>query len=194
MLPGNWFCVKELGTETLDALLFDRDGTLIVDVPYNADPDLVEPMPGARAAVDLAREAGLKVGIVSNQSGVGRGLLTMSDVVRVNARVEQLFGTFDVWEVCPHSPQAECSCRKPLPTMIVNAAHRLKTRPSRVGVIGDIGADIEAATAAGAPAVLVPTRITLPEEVRAAPVVAGSVLEAVIVLLQATRTATVVYR
>lgn len=178
----------------LDAVLFDRDGTLIVDVPYNADPALVQLMPGARAAVDLAREAGLRIGIVSNQSGVGRGLLTMADVQRVNERVEQLLGAFDVWELCPHSPLAECSCRKPQPTMIRRAATRLGTTTDRVALIGDVGSDVEAAAAAGARSVLVPTPVTLPREVREAPLVAVTVLEAVIVLLQSSRMAAVVTR
>lgn len=172
---------------SLDAVLFDRDGTLIVDVPYNADPRRVRLMPGARAAVDLAREAGLLVGIVSNQSGVGRGLLTMPEVGLVNDRVEELLGPFDVWELCPHSPLAECSCRKPRPTMIHSAARRLGTIAERVAMVGDIGSDVEAAAAAGARSVLVPTAATLTQEVRAAPLVAVTVLEAVIVLLQSSR-------
>lgn len=195
--PGNCFRVTDFEPEsiaTLDAVLFDRDGTLIADVPYNADPELVRLMPGARAAVELAKEAGLGIGIVSNQSGVGRGLLTMRDVERVNERVGQLLGAFDVWELCPHSPLAECSCRKPQPTMIHRAARRLGTTARRVALIGDIGSDVEAAAAAGARSVLVPTAVTLPREVRAAPLVAVTVLEAVIVLLQSSRSAAVVMR
>lgn len=186
--------MTHFGQETLDAVLFDRDGTLIVDVPYNADPRLVRPMPGAEAAVALAREAGLAVGIVSNQSGVGRGLFGMSDLQRMNERVEQLLGPFDVWELCPHSPLAECSCRKPQPTMIQNAARRLGTSTERVAMIGDIGSDVDAASAAGARSVLVPTPVTLASEVRAAPLVAVTALEAVVVLLQTSRMAAVVMR
>ena len=63
-----------------DTVLFDRDGTLIRDVPYNGDPDAVVPMPGAREAVARLRAAGLRVGVVSNQSGIARGLLTRTQV------------------------------------------------------------------------------------------------------------------
>ena len=58
------------------AVLFDRDGTLIRDVPYNGDPALVEPMPGAAAAVTAARRRGLRVGMITNQSGIARGLVS----------------------------------------------------------------------------------------------------------------------
>jgi HAD superfamily hydrolase (TIGR01662 family) len=68
-------------------VLFDRDGTLIVDVPYNGDPARVVPMPGARAALDRLRAAGVRVGVVSNQSGIARGLLTRAQVEAVNARM-----------------------------------------------------------------------------------------------------------
>jgi histidinol phosphatase-like enzyme len=70
------------------AALFDRDGTLVEDVPYNGDPAVVRPVPGARAALDRLRAAGLPPGVVSNQSGVARGLLTREQV----ARVEELLG------------------------------------------------------------------------------------------------------
>ncbi len=71
------------------AVLFDRDGTLVDDVPYNGDPDLVTPRPGARSALDLLRGKGIRLGIVSNQSGVGRGLLTEDDVRRIALALPQ---------------------------------------------------------------------------------------------------------
>ena len=75
-----------------DADLFDRDGTLIEDVPYNADPEKVRPVPGAREALDRLRAAGLRVGVVSNQSGLARCLFGPEDLARVNARVTELLG------------------------------------------------------------------------------------------------------
>src|SRR2546429_2398074 len=72
------------------AVFFDRDGTLIEDVPYNGDPGKVRPRPGARQALDRLRKAGLPVAVVSNQSGLARGRLTWDDVAAVNARVEEL--------------------------------------------------------------------------------------------------------
>jgi HAD superfamily hydrolase (TIGR01662 family) len=153
-----------------DAILFDRDGTLIRDVPYNGDPAAVTAMPGARAALDRLRAAGLRVGVITNQSGVARGLLTTEQVDAVNRRVEELLGPFDTWQVCPHDERAGCGCRKPAPGMIEAAARALGTEPARCVVVGDIGADMRAAAAAGALGVLVPTPVTRLDEVAAAPV------------------------
>lgn len=161
------------------AVLFDRDDTLIADVPYNGDPDAVEPVPGARAEIQHLREAGLKVGVVTNQSGVARGYITTAQMRAVNQRVEDLLGPFDTWQVCPHEPADSCSCRKPLPGLVLAAAVELGVPPQRCVVIGDIGSDMEAAAAAGAHGILVPTSVTLLHEIEAAPEVAGTLGEAV---------------
>ncbi|HST65687.1 MAG TPA: HAD-IIIA family hydrolase [Mycobacteriales bacterium] len=161
------------------AILFDRDGTLVHDVPYNGDPALVEPVPGALAAVTRLRAGGVPLGVVTNQSGIGRGTVTREQVDRVNARVDELLGPFDTWQLCPHTPDAGCDCRKPRPGLVLAAASALGVPPSRCVVIGDIGADVAAARAAGARGVLVPTAVTKPEEVRAAPVVAPDLATAV---------------
>jgi HAD superfamily hydrolase (TIGR01662 family) len=165
------------------AVLFDRDGTLVVDVPYNGDPDRVEPMPGAREALALLRDAGLPVGVVSNQSGIGRGLIHPDQVEAVNDRVQELLGRLWPIEVCPHAPADGCDCRKPRPGLIVQAAHRLGVRPERCAVIGDIGADLEAARAAGARDILVPTPLTRHEEIEQAPELAPDLPTAVKLLL-----------
>jgi D-glycero-D-manno-heptose 1,7-bisphosphate phosphatase len=167
------------------AVLFDRDGTLIVDVPYCGDPARVRPVPAARAALTLLRHAGIPVGVITNQSGIARGYITAEQAEAVNRRVDELLGPFAVWQVCPHGPDDGCSCRKPRPGMVLAAAERIGVAPQQVAVIGDIGADVGAATAAGARAVLVPTPVTLPEEVDAAPVVAPDLLAAVRHLLGA---------
>ena len=161
------------------AVLFDRDGTLVHDVPYNGDPALVEPVPGARAALDRLRAAGVAVGVITNQSGVARGLLTKAQVDDVNRRVEELLGPFDVWVVCPHGPDDGCGCRKPAPGLVQEAARRLGVDTRHCAVVGDIGADVEAARAAGARGVLVPTPVTRPEEVAAAAEVAPTITDAV---------------
>ncbi|MGL5911697.1 MAG: D-glycero-alpha-D-manno-heptose-1,7-bisphosphate 7-phosphatase, partial [Phycicoccus sp.] len=161
------------------AVLFDRDGTLVDDVPYNGDPDRVHPTRGAGAAVAEARRHGLQVGVVSNQSGVARGILTADQVEAVNRRVDAELGPFDTWQVCPHGPGDGCACRKPAPGMVLAAARRLGVRPEECVVVGDIGADVLAARAAGARAVLVPTPVTRPAEVTAAPFVADDIRDAV---------------
>ncbi|WAP54512.1 HAD-IIIA family hydrolase [Streptomyces sp. S465] len=161
------------------AVLFDRDGTLIRDVPYNGDPGRVRPMPHARAAVDAVRERGIPVAVVTNQSGVARGLLTLGAVEAVRRRVEELLGPFDLWAVCPHGPGDGCGCRKPAPGLIRAACAALGTDPRRAAVLGDIGADLAAARAAGAHGVLVPNDVTRPEETAAAARTAPDLLTAV---------------
>ncbi|WP_435860864.1 D-glycero-alpha-D-manno-heptose-1,7-bisphosphate 7-phosphatase [Streptomyces spiralis] len=160
------------------AVLFDRDGTLVEDVPYNGDPERVRPVEGAREAVRLLRAGGIGTGVVTNQSGVARGLITPTDVRRVDERVDELLGPFDAWAVCPHGPGDGCRCRKPEPGLILWAARRLGTPPDAVVVIGDIGADMEAARRAGAHGILVPTPVTRPQETAAADHVAPDLLTA----------------
>jgi HAD superfamily hydrolase (TIGR01662 family) len=159
-------------------VLFDRDGTLIRDVPYNGDPGLVEPLPGAAAAVRAARRHGLAVAMITNQSGIARGLLSRADAEAVNARVAQLLGPFDAVRLCPHGESDGCGCRKPAPGMVLAAAADLGVAPHECVVIGDIGSDVAAARAAGARGVLVPTAQTRPAE-RAGIRVAGDLAEAV---------------
>lgn len=163
------------------AVLFDRDGTLVADVPYNGDPDRVEPMPTAREAVDAVRDRGIPVGVVSNQSGVARGLLTKHQILAVKRRTETLLGPFAVWAVCPHL--VGCGCRKPAPGLVLAASHWLGVPAAHVAVIGDIGSDVAAAEAAGAHGVLVPTPATRPREIRAVRSTAENLLEAVRMVL-----------
>jgi histidinol-phosphate phosphatase family protein len=165
------------------AVLLDRDGTLVEDVPYNGDPALVVPRPGAREALERLRSAGVPTAVVSNQSGVARGLLTEADLLAVNRRVEELLGPIGPWLVCTHGPDEGCACRKPEPGLVLEAAHRLGVAPERCAVVGDVGADVEAARAAGARGVLVPTVRTRREEVQAAPEVAPDLPAAVELLL-----------
>jgi histidinol-phosphate phosphatase family protein len=169
----------------VDVVLLDRDGTIVVDVPYNGDPDRVVPVPGAREALDRLRAAGVRLALVSNQSGIARGLLTPDQVDAVNARVDELLGPFEAVLVCPHGPDDGCPCRKPLPGMVSRAAELLGVPTGRCGLIGDIGSDVDAALAAGARPVLVPTAITRPDEVAAAPEVAPDLGAAVDLLLAA---------
>jgi len=170
------------------AVLFDRDGTLVANVPYNGDPDQVVVMPGAREALERLRAAGVATAVVSNQSGVARGLIRVEQVETVNRRVEELLGPMGPWMVCPHGPWEGCGCRKPAPGLIKAAAGALGVDPADCVVIGDIGADVEAALAAGARGVLVPTPVTRAEEVTAAAEVAADLLAAVELVLGRSET------
>lgn len=142
------------------AVLFDRDETIVVDVPFNGDPERVEPAPNARALLDRLRTMGLPLAIVSNQSGIGRGFVTSEQVDAVNRRVDELLGPFAGFFVCPHAPEDACECRKPKAKLILDAARALGVEPSCCVVVGDRESDVEAARNAGA----IPLRISGPAE------------------------------
>jgi HAD superfamily hydrolase (TIGR01662 family) len=164
-------------------VLLDRDGTLVADVPYNGDPALVRPLEGVRESLDRLRRAGIPTAVISNQSGVARGLVSMEQLERVNRRIEEILGPLGPWVICPHGPSDACACRKPAPGLIEEAARRLDVPASECVVIGDIGADVEAALAAGARPILVPRPDTRAEEIRAAPVVAPNFAAAIDLVL-----------
>ncbi len=163
--------------------LFDRDGTLIEDVVDLRDPADVRPMAGAREALRRLRSAGIPVGVVTNQASVGEGRVGADELAAVNARIEADLGPFRVWAVCTHRADAGCPCRKPRPSLVTRAARDCGVPPSACVVVGDIGSDVDAAHAAGATAILVPTAVTLPEEIQRAPRVALDLAAAVDMIL-----------
>lgn len=167
-----------------DLVLLDRDGTVVHDVPYNGDPARVTPVDGAKEALDRLRHEGVRVALVTNQSGVARGLITPEQVAAVNGRVAELLGPFDGVYVCPHGPDDGCECRKPGPGLVKQALAEAGVAPARAVLIGDIGSDLAAAEAAGVAGVLVPTRQTLPDEVAAADAVAASLPDAIDAVLR----------
>lgn len=174
-LPGN--ALKHSGR--VRALLLDRDGVLIDNIPYLADPKLVRPIPGVRRALASARAAGLLLGVVTNQSGIGRGIVAAEDVDRVNQLVDRKLGSFDVWQVCPHTPEDWCSCRKPAPGLVHRAADMLGLSPAGCAVIGDRLTDLQAAESAGALPILVPSKDTTAQERQTAAVVVATLGEAI---------------
>jgi len=144
-------------------VFLDRDGTLLRLVPYLSDPDRAHLYRGAAAALARLAGAGAKLVVVTNQSGVARGLFTRRDVDRVNARMRALLEAegvrLDAIEVCPHLDEltGPCDCRKPAPGMIVRAARRLGIDPAASWTIGDNASDLGAARAAGTRGALVLT-------------------------------------
>ncbi|MFI5707115.1 HAD-IIIA family hydrolase [Kribbella sp. NPDC051620] len=169
------------------AVLFDRDGTLVHDVPYNGDPEQVRPVDDAAAAVERLRTAGVRLGVITNQSGIGHGRITADQVADVNRRIDQLLGPFQTWQVCPHRSTDGCACRKPAAGMVLAAAAELGVAPHEIVVIGDIGSDVAAATAAGARSVLVPTVNTRPEEILTTRATAPNLTAAVDLILRQSR-------
>ena len=122
---------------TRPAVFLDRDGTIVDDPGFLRDPDDVRLLPGAAAALARLNQAGLAVIVVTNQSGIGRGLLTDEEYHLVEARVSQLLAdggaTLDATYYCPHSPADDpaCDCRKP--------GTRLDRRAANTGTHGRCG-------------------------------------------------------
>jgi histidinol-phosphate phosphatase family protein len=147
------------------AVLLDRDDTIIEDSPYLRDPAGVRPVPGAVNALSRLRDRGLLLAVVTNQSGVAKGLITPDELDAVNAKVDAVLGPFDSWQICVHDDGDGCQCRKPAPGMVQAAADALGVDPARCVLIGDTGGDVQAALLARAEAVLVPTGRTLRNEI-----------------------------
>jgi len=127
------------------AIFLDRDGTLMFDHGYIKDPKLVDVLPGVKEALDLFIKDGFKLFIVTCQSGVGRGMMTMDDVNKVNARLFELLDKdkFTDVLVCPHSPQEKCPCRKPATLLIEQAAKKYSLDLKNSYSIGDKDSDKE---------------------------------------------------
>jgi D-glycero-D-manno-heptose 1,7-bisphosphate phosphatase len=140
-------------------VILDRDGTIVIDRGYLADPDLLEFMPGAPEALRWLYEHGHRLVVISNQSGVGRGFFTIQHVEAMNARlhamVESAGAMLTKIYYCPHAPEANCACRKPGLALMEQAATELKFDPHYSVVVGDKESDVEFGLRAGARAILI---------------------------------------
>jgi histidinol-phosphate phosphatase family protein len=125
------------------AVFLDRDGTIIADQDYPGDADRVALLPGAAAAVARFNRAGIPVLVVTNQSGIGRGIITEAQFRAVQARMEQLLeaegARLDDTLFCPHSPDRSppCTCRKPATGLYLQAARDRGIDLARSLYIGD---------------------------------------------------------
>lgn len=140
-------------------VILDRDGTVVVDRHYLGDPDGLEFMPGAAAGLRKLHAMGCKLIIITNQSGIGRGILTLEQVKRVNAGLEMMMDTIgapvtDTY-FCPHAPDANCDCRKPATMLLLKAAAEHDFDPAKCVVIGDKQSDIEMGKKVGAKTILI---------------------------------------
>ena len=138
---------------TRRAVFLDRDGTIIVDRGYLADPDGVALLPGAVTALRTLRARGYALVVVSNQSGIARGLIRPDEHARVAARVVELLASegvpLDAAYYCPHGPDDGCACRKPAPGMLRQAAEAHCIDLTASLMVGDKASDLEAGRAAG---------------------------------------------
>ena len=146
--------------ENRPAVFLDRDGTVVRDSGYIRSPEEVVLLPGVAAAIRSLREARFAVVVVTNQSGIARGLLDEKTLSRIHARLRERLGTegtaVDGIFFCPHHPEEgeppyrrECDCRKPKPGLLLRAASVLGLDLARSYAVGDGTRDLEAALAAG---------------------------------------------
>ena len=143
------------------AAFLDRDGTIIEEKDFIGTPDEIEFVPGSIEAIKMLRSLGYKIVVVSNQSCIGRGILTEKMVAEVNQsfleRLKDQNAPADVLYFCPHHPDDNCDCRKPKTGMIERAVRELKLDLRDAVVIGDKLADIQLGKNIGATTVLVLT-------------------------------------
>lgn len=148
--------------QTLKAIVLDRDGVINEDSSeYIKHADEWRPLPGSLDAIAALTRAGYAVFVVSNQSGLNRGLFGLDELRRIHRRmreaVEAAGGRLTGIYYCPHRPDEACSCRKPAPGMLEQLAREHDVVLSGTPFIGDKWSDVEAARAVGARPLLVLT-------------------------------------
>ena len=148
------------------AVFLDKDGTLIPDIPYNVNPDIITIQEEAIEGLQLLQEHGYLLVAVSNQSGVAKGYFKVEDLQAVTQRIKDLLQQYCVtingFYYCPHFPGAvvaeygiACQCRKPAPGLLIKAANDLQIDLTQSWMIGDILNDVEAGKRAECKTILI---------------------------------------
>jgi len=156
------------------AVFIDRDGTINEEVKYLSKENNLRILPNAVEGIKLLKEAGFKVIVISNQSGVARGYFKEKDVQLINKKIKELIkqsgADIDGFYYCPHHPEAivdkyrqVCQCRKPEPGLFLQAAAQLNINMRKSFIVGDKLSDIQMSEVLGAQAVLVLTGYGLQE-------------------------------
>jgi len=142
------------------AVFVDRDGTLNVNIDYLADPEGYRLYPGSAEGLRLLHEKGFLIIVVTNQSGIGRGLFDQKTLGMIHDRMRSDLAkggaSIDALYFCPHTPEDKCACRKPGTAMFERAIKEHGIDPKRSFVVGDMRMDIEAGRKIGARTALVP--------------------------------------
>lgn len=143
-------------------IILDRDGVINHDSPdYIKSPEEWKPLPGSLDAIARLGRADYRVVIITNQSGIAKGMYTINTLNRIHQKLidelQPLGGEINAIFFCPHEPDDGCECRKPKPGLFLELADRLKTNLKEVVAVGDSIRDLQAAYSAGAKPVLVET-------------------------------------
>lgn len=157
------------------AIFLDRDGTINFDPGYLDDPAKVKLLPQVgESLAKLKNDYGFMLIVISNQSGIARGLITSEQVQSINRKINDLLSSYkveiDSFYFCPHHPdyseEGSCSCRKPSPQMVFQAADDFKIDLSKSYFIGDKESDIECGNNAGVKTVLITDSINNKENIK----------------------------
>jgi D-glycero-D-manno-heptose 1,7-bisphosphate phosphatase len=181
------------------AVFLDKDGTLIENVHYNVDPDLIRLTEGSEPGLVSLYQAGYDLFVVTNQAGVAHGYFPEAALEAVEQRIASMFNDLGIelsgFAYCPHSPEGavpaytvQCDCRKPEPGMIVQTAHEREIDLTKSWLIGDILSDVEAGNRAGCRTVLISSDEEPPDlpalpALRQPDFVADSLTEAALLIL-----------
>lgn len=142
-------------------MLLDRDGTINVEKNYLSSPDQLELLPCAAEGIQMMRQLGLATVVITNQSAIGRGYFDLDRLNRIHQQLGEMLAdrgaSLDAFYVCPHHPEEQCACRKPLPGLAVKAAGEFGAELTESFVIGDNVSDIEMGRRVGATTILVRT-------------------------------------
>lgn len=143
-------------------IILDRDGVINFDsAQFIKHPDEWRPIPGSLEAIARLNQAGYRVVVATNQSGIARGLFDMSILNTIHTKMHkalaQAGGRIDAVFYCPHAAETKCTCRKPLSGMFLDIAERFHTPLISVPAVGDSLRDLQAAVTVGAAPVLVKT-------------------------------------
>lgn len=143
-------------------VILDRDGVINYDSPhFIKSPEEWKPIPGSLEAIALLNQSGFRVALATNQSGIGRGLFDMTTLNAIHDKMTralaQVGGRIDALFYCPHSAEANCSCRKPKSGMIEEIGRRFAIDLNTVYSVGDSLRDLQASSALGAQSILVRT-------------------------------------
>jgi D-glycero-D-manno-heptose 1,7-bisphosphate phosphatase len=169
---GERALARARGPRAWPALFLDRDGTLVVERGYLADPEGIELLPGVGAALRTLAGHGIALVVISNQAGVGRGRFPIEAAWATMARLRRALRAegveLDAVRFCPHAPDAGCRCRKPGTLLLEEAAEDLHLSLAGSAMVGDRWLDAAAGRAAGGTGILVRTGYGREEEARIA--------------------------
>ena len=143
-----------MSKEKRPAFFLDRDGTINIDRVYINDPRLIELIPGAAQAIRRAQDEGYRIVVVTNQSGIGRGLIAKETMPAIHARLDELLrqeagASIDEYMICVHAPQVNCECRKPKAKLVFDAVTKWNIDLKKSVFIGDKLSDVQTGKNAG---------------------------------------------